>query len=816
MTVLAAADRGSHNETPKPFLKRTLLASARVYGGRVEAILKQTTSKQVTAEVYTSFVDTFFADSRSLAVGAGLQAVIVGSAWLDTGHRIYILLVIAMLATALLRLRQAESYHRDRETTTHLDLDSRVRWATMWENRYMWLTGAATTQIGLYAFCALQIAPSEYSIISSVIMVFGTLPTVVGRIYGSDRLAAVIVVSLLLPTAFGTILRGDAAHVLIAFLTLPYLLLVRTLVQDVRAAVLDAIQGRWKNQEIAERFDIALNNMSHGLIMFDGDLSVLVANKTARTLFDLPEHINLEGRHFDTILRYGRIRKVLSARQVEKLRRQLVPMILEGGAAKRFVMNDGRHVEFRSNPRAFSGAVLTFEDITERINAEKQMINMARYDALTGLPNRSYFATLIAERLKQNTEGGTCMLVMLDVDDFKHVNDTLGHSQGDALLRAVANRLKDFHLRDILISRQGGDEFMVFIPEQPADEAPDEVADLLHTKLTGIYELAGEQVHVTVSIGLAVSDHSSFDLTRMMVKADLALYRSKALGKGAWSVFEDSMDAEYKRRQMLKNELAKALDNESLNVRYQPIVDAKSGKIVACEALSRWSHPTLGDISPAEYIPLAEEMGMIGKVSRSVLNRATLDCASWPEEVNISVNLSAIDFRRSRLLEEIDFALKQSGISPHRLEIEVTETAVIANEAEMLTVLQQIRDRGMKVSLDDFGTGYSSLSYLHRLPLDKVKIDRSFVEGIESGQTPIALLRGVTTLCRTLGLQVTIEGVSSDDQLNLVLATEGVSRIQGFALGPALPSSSILELARHTLLPVSPVRHVAKQAAVVS
>ena len=177
MTVLAAADRGSHNETPKPFLKRTLLASARVYGGRVEAILKQTTSKQVTAEVYTSFVDTFFADSRSLAVGAGLQAVIVGSAWLDTGHRIYILLVIAMLGTALLRLRQAESYHRDRETTTHLDLDARVRWATMWENRYMWLTGAATTQIGLYAFCALQIAPSEYSIISSVIMVFGTLPT---------------------------------------------------------------------------------------------------------------------------------------------------------------------------------------------------------------------------------------------------------------------------------------------------------------------------------------------------------------------------------------------------------------------------------------------------------------------------------------------------------------------------------------------------------------------------------------------------------------------------------------------------------------
>jgi EAL domain-containing protein (putative c-di-GMP-specific phosphodiesterase class I) len=272
------------------------------------------------------------------------------------------------------------------------------------------------------------------------------------------------------------------------------------------------------------------------------------------------------------------------------------------------------------------------------------------------------------------------------------------------------------------------------------------------------------------------------------------------------------MDAEYKRRQLVKNELAKALDNDRLAVRYQPIVDAKSGRIVACEALSRWNHPELGDVSPAEYIPLAEEMGMIGKVSRSVLNRALSDCATWPESVNISVNLSAIDFRRSRLLDEIDSAIANSGVAPQRLEIEVTETAVISNEQDMLGVLQQIRDRGIKISLDDFGTGYSSLSYLHKLPLDKVKIDRSFVEGIESGQTPIALLRGVTNLCKTLGLQVTIEGVSSDDQLNLVLATEGVSRIQGFVLGPALPPSSVLELARHTLLPVSPVRKIEPQA----
>lgn len=768
------------------------------------------------AEVYTSFVDTFFRDSHSLVVGAVMQFIVVGAAWLDTGHIVYPVLVVAILLTAYVRVRQFGAYHADKERAAALEGDEKVEWATMWETRYMWTSAVGAGLIGVYAFVAMHVASSEYTLISAFTLVFATLPTVVARLYGSPRLVFTIVVSLLVPASVGAALYGDLAHLLAALMCVPYIALMQTLVRNIRASVIDAIQGRAKNQEIAERFDIALNNMSHGLIMFDDDLRVLVANKTARTLFDIPDHIVLEGRHFETILRYGRARKVLSVRQVDKLRRQLLPMILRGGTEKRFVLNDGRHVEFRSNPRGSSGAVLTFEDITERINAERQMLSMARYDALTGLPNRSYFATLISERLKQKSCESGCMLIMLDIDDFKHVNDTLGHAQGDMLLRTVASRLKDFRLSDVLVSRQGGDEFMVFVPEQANALSPNETAELVRSKLMGVYELSGEQVHVTVSIGLAAAEGAGFDLTRMMVRADLALYRSKAQGKGVCSVFEDSMDAEYKRRQLVKGELAKALDEDALSVRYQPIVDAHTGKIVACEALSRWSHPELGDISPAEYIPLAEEMGMIGKVSRSVLLRAMQDCVKWPGDVSVSVNLSAIDFRRSRLLDEIDDAIRKSGISTNRLEIEVTETAVISNEAEMLTMLQTIRDRGIKVSLDDFGTGYSSLSYLHKLPLDKVKIDRSFVEGIESGKTPIDLLRGVTNLCIMLGLEVTIEGVSSDAQLSLVLATKGVSRIQGFVLGPALPTASILELARHSLLPVSPVRYISPQAAVAS
>jgi diguanylate cyclase (GGDEF)-like protein len=773
--------------------------------------LKQVTSKAITAEVYTSFVDTFFSDTRSIITGAVVQALVVGAAWFDTGNPIYLVLATAILATAGIRLLQMKAYRADKALVTHPDIEARVNWATRWESRYIWLTAVATMQIGLYAFLALQVAPNEYSIVSSTILVFGTLPTVVGRAYVSDRLASVIVFSLLLPMAAGLLLRADISHALVAMLCVPYMFLVKSLVHDVRTAVLDAILGRRRNEEIAERFDVALNNMAHGLIMFDGELRVLVANSSARTLFDIPDHVTLEGRSFEALLRYGHRSGAITEKQAQRLRTALAPIILEGGS-RRFIFSDDRHIEFKSNPRAFSGAVLTFEDITERINAEKQMINMARYDALTGLPNRNYFSTLINDRLRQQDEVGDCVLAMLDVDDFKHVNDTHGHALGDALLRAVAERLKDLRSERFMVSRQGGDEFMIFVPNLPAGTTPEETAEMLRSRLMGVYDLEGEKVHVSVSIGAAGSDCREFDLTKMMVKADLALYRSKANGKGICSVFEDSMDAEYKRRQLIKAELAKAIDAEELTVRYQPIVDAKSGRLVACEALSRWSHQQLGDISPAEYIPLAEEMGMIGKVSRIVLKTAMHDCASWPDSVNISINLSAIDFRRSRLLDEIDEAVQLSGLRPERVEIEVTETAVISNEQEMLAVLEMIRSRGIKISLDDFGTGYSSLSYLHRLPLDKVKIDRSFVEGIESGETPIALLRGVTNLCKTLGLQVTIEGVSSDDQLNLVLATDGVNRIQGFALGPALPPGAILELARRSLLPASTTGRVAKVA----
>ena len=518
------------------------------------------TDAQLPDEIRASLVASLFGSLSSLAMGAIACSIIGAAAAVAAGDPWILACSVAIFAVGMVRVACAVVYKR---TKRSIEPGPTRRWEFVYE------LGAWVFSSLLGLLCVLTLLRTDDLTLHLMVSTTaaGYAAAIAGRNAGRPIIAVGQLALTALPLSLALFIHGGLAYYALGFVILLFVYGMVDITMSIREIILQALTMTRREaalaarfEEQANRFDIALNNMSHGLIMFDGDLRVLVANRTAKTLFDVPPHINLEGRSFESILRYGRQRKVLSARQVDKLKRQLVPMILEGGSNKRFVLNDGRHVEFKSNPRAFSGAVLTFEDVTERINAEKQMVNMARYDALTGLPNRGYFATLIGERLKQMNDDKDCLLIMLDVDDFKHVNDTLGHSQGDALLRAVANRLKDFRTRDIMISRQGGDEFMIFVPEMQEGEAPSRIAEILRSTLTGVYELSGEQVHVTVSIGVATSDREGFDLTRMMVKADLALYRSKALGKGAWSVFEDSMDAEYKRRQMVKNELAKALD----------------------------------------------------------------------------------------------------------------------------------------------------------------------------------------------------------------------------------------------------------------
>lgn len=390
-------------------------------------------------------------------------------------------------------------------------------------------------------------------------------------------------------------------------------------------------------------------------------------------------------------------------------------------------------------------------------------------------------------------------LAVIDLNHFKHVNDTYGHQAGDELLRQFAQRLDSLDEQRFVASRFGGDEFVLFIQGMKDRSQIKTVMDEVVTYLSGVYEFSAQQIHLDISAGVAVDVMKNLDLRGLHVNADLALYEAKSSESDRWAAFVEAMDTKYRSRQKLKNDLREAIKEGSLTVVYQPIVSLNSLRIVAVEALSRWYHPQLGAIGPADYIPLAEEMGIITELTRFMLRRACQDCAGWGHKIGVSVNLSAIDLKNTEIADIVVDALNNAQLPPYLLEVEVTESAIISDRLKTCDMLQKLKNSGINIALDDFGTGYSSLSYLNTLPLTKVKIDRSFVRDIVTDRRAFMLLRGVTQLSHELGFGVTIEGVESEEQLKLIRSTGGADLVQGFLLGTPLSAQEINTQLQHSL-----------------
>jgi diguanylate cyclase (GGDEF)-like protein len=386
------------------------------------------------------------------------------------------------------------------------------------------------------------------------------------------------------------------------------------------------------------------------------------------------------------------------------------------------------------------------------------------------------------------------MLLIVDIDDFKHVNDTMGHLIGDRVLIETSERLSRVLGKDSLVARLGGDEYVVY--RSGGVRIEDTIADpeAILAGFQGPFEVEGEVFWVNVSIGVVTITEGADDLDALMTKADLALYKAKALGKGRSQVFHDEMDTDYRYRQRLKAELKQTVAEGGLSLVFQPIVDLKTRRVVSCEALARWHHPELGSIPPSLFIPIAEETGLISEISRWVLATATAECRNWPDDVSVSVNISARDFRNADVGAMVKNALASSGLAPHRLEIEVTETAVIEERAAASKILAKLAKQGIGIALDDFGTGYSSLSYLQALPFSKLKIDRSFVMDIVANPRSLRLLSNVAQLGKDINLTVTVEGVETEEQLNLIAEHSSVDQIQGYLFGVPLPRREVAEL----------------------
>jgi len=434
---------------------------------------------------------------------------------------------------------------------------------------------------------------------------------------------------------------------------------------------------------------------------------------------------------------------------------------------------------------------------------ENRLRHLAMHDPLCGLPNRIYFSERLEKMIEQiKHSGGTAAVFYIDLDHFKDVNDTLGHPVGDELIRNVTLRLSQALRGDDLVARLGGDEFAV-ISRTAADRAPImKVAQRIISALCEPYAIGKQNIVIGASIGIAVVDKNCGGSADVMRYADMALYRAKNEGRNRACIYDSVMDADLANRKLLEIDLRRAIETDSLKLLYQPIVNPSGEVLVSVEALCRWTHPTRGDIEPAEFIPIAEHSGLIIELGDWVLRRACRDAKAWPG-VSVAVNVSPLQFRRADFVTSVERILDQTKFDPSRLELEITESTFIGNVDGAEAAMRRLKSSGVRLALDDFGTGYSSLQYLRRFPFDKLKIDRSFVHSIEKAADAAAIVHAVVSLGRGLGMKVTAEGVETADQ-QLFLRAAGVHSMQGFRFGRAMTADEVGELIRSNALARKP------------
>ena len=549
----------------------------------------------------------------------------------------------------------------------------------------------------------------------------------------------------------------------------------------------DITEKRLAEEEIKEqyrRFDAALENMSQGLLMFDADTRLIVRNERALEIYRVgPEIFALGARKIDILRRLAKS-GIYSGLDIERE----VEIIHASTAAGRTFsvlreLSDGRTISACYRSMQGGGWVVTLEDVTERRRAEARVTHMAHHDPLTDLINRTIFCEQLERALSNCRRHRRPFAVLcVDLDRFKAVNDTLGHPIGDALLKGVAERLRACVRGSAdVVAQFGGDEFAILQTDLREPSDAEALAMRVIEAIGKPHYVDGNQISVGASVGIAMAPNDGLDSEHLLRVADLALYRAKQEGRNAYQFFEAEMDDRVRRRRALEFDLRGALAREELTLHYQPILDLGSDGIVGFEALLRWRSEKRGLVQPAEFIAIAEESGLIAPIGDWVMREACAVAAARSDTARIAVNVSAVQLQSPQFALSVIRTLAASGLAPRRLELEITETTLLGESDAMLGNLRQLREIGVRVALDDFGTGYSSLSYLRRFPFDTIKIDRSFVQEIESRDTA-AIVHAIIDLAARLRMSVTAEGVETEAQLKR-LRMEGCNMAQGYLIG---------------------------------
>ena len=539
------------------------------------------------------------------------------------------------------------------------------------------------------------------------------------------------------------------------------------------------------------RFEAALSNMSQGLCLYDSNGRLTIFNVQFAEMYRLdPAHIHTGMAVRDLIAlkveagnHPGRTVAELATERQAFIDRKQPGILLE-------TPRDGTVIAISHEPMAGGGWVSTYEDISARKAVEAQIVHMARHDGLTALPNRTVLNERLEQALAKAGRGIGTAVLCLDLDHFKAVNDTLGHAVGDKLLQAVAERLVACIREGDTVARLGGDEFAVL---QSGTHRPEEaklLAERIIAAVSAPYCLHGHQIVIGISVGLALMPADGATPGAVLRSADTALYSAKADGRGGFCFFQPEMDARLQKRRTLELDLREGFATHQFELFYQPIVNVRTGTVSGFEALLRWHHPTRGMVSPAEFIPVVEEIGLITPLGEWIIARACSDATHWPGATKVAVNLSAIQFKSANLVPNVVACLADTGLAPGRLELEITESVLLNDNDSTLATLHELRALGVRIAMDDFGTGYSSLGYLRSFPFDKIKIDQSFIRDLTTHADSIHIVRAVIGLCAGLNMTTTAEGVETQDQLDQLCA-EGCTEIQGYLFGRPAPAAAV-------------------------
>ncbi len=542
-----------------------------------------------------------------------------------------------------------------------------------------------------------------------------------------------------------------------------------------------------------ERLDTAVNNIPQGLVVYDRAARITVCNKRYIEMFGLSPAVAKPGLSMQGLIAHRKETGSFDG-DVDEFCNAIMRNVALGKVTHQVTeAPDGRAIQIINQPLESGGWVATIEDVTERKRSEEQIAHLAHYDALTDLPNRVLFREQLEHALNQVQSSEQLAVLYIDIDEFKSVNDALGHSVGDELLKAVAGRLRGCLRATDLAARLGGDEFAVI---QTAVRNPSETTHLVERIYRAIrepYECGSHLITTDASIGIALASGHNSDLDQLLRNADLAMYAAKSAGRRTYRFFEPDMEAQVTARHVLEMDLRQAISDGALEVHYQPCISLRDNRITGCEALLRWRHSERGMISPAEFIPIAEETGLINQLGEWVLMTACAEATTWPDDIRLAVNVSPVQFKSGTLALKVLAALAASGLPAGRLELEITEAVLIRDDEAALAILHQLRAIGVRIALDDFGTGYSSLSYLQRFPFDKIKIDRCFVDDIAEPDGSSCIVQAVVNIAAARDMTTTAEGVETKQQLELLRAL-GCAEMQGYLFSQAKPAVEIKQL----------------------